>query len=95
MMLLTLVENAIKHGINPLTEGGAISVRATRGDSGVQLSVVDSGRGMTATAGSGTGLSNIRSRLALLYGNAAALRLSRAQPQGVAATITIPMSVGV
>jgi hypothetical protein len=94
MMLLTLVENAIKHGITPLTEGGAISVRAHRTDALLQLTVVDSGRGMTATAGSGTGLANIRSRLMLLYGNAAALSLSRLQPRGVAATITLPTSVG-
>ncbi len=92
MMLLTLVENAIKHGINPMADGGAISVRATRNNADLQLTVVDSGRGMAATAGSGTGLSNIRSRLALLYGNAAALSLSRVQPRGVAATITIPAS---
>ena len=94
MMLLTLVENAIKHGINPMADGGAVSIRATRKNADLEITVVDSGRGMTAIAGSGTGLANIRSRLALLYGNGAALSLSRVQPRGVAATITIPASVG-
>jgi len=93
MMLLTLVENSIKHGLTPLTAGGAINVTATRGQAALQLTVTDSGQGMTATAGSGTGLANIRSRLTLLYGSSAALSLAPQQPHGVAATITIPASV--
>jgi signal transduction histidine kinase len=90
MMLLTLVENAIKHGLNPLTQGGRIEVSARRTGSTLELSVADSGRGMVAQAGTGTGLANIRARLKLLYGGAAHLALAHQMPHGVAVTIALP-----
>jgi len=90
MMLLTLVENSIRHGLRPLAEGGSIEVRATSGFSGLELRVVDSGVGITAETREGTGLANLRARLALIYGGEAQLNLTRASPRGLMATLRIP-----
>jgi LytS/YehU family sensor histidine kinase len=92
MVLLTLVENALKHGINPAVEGGFIRVSAAREPGSLVLKVADSGRGMTAQEGHGTGLANVRLRLMMLYGNSAVLSLARAESRGVVATISIPMA---
>jgi LytS/YehU family sensor histidine kinase len=92
MMLATLVENAIKHGIAPLTEGGSIRIKAERGGDALRLTVADTGRGLTSASGSGVGLANIRARLAALYGERAGLQIEANAPRGVAATITLPLS---
>jgi len=94
MMLATLVENAIKHGIAPLAEGGTIRVAAAREDETLLLSVADTGHGFAAASGSGVGLANIRARLAALYGERAALRLEANSPRGVVATVTLPWARG-
>jgi len=92
MMLATLVENAIKHGIAPLAEGGAIRIKAESVPGALVLTVADTGRGLSAESGSGVGLANIRARLAALYGERATLRLQTNSPRGVVATITLPLS---
>ena len=81
MVLPTLVENAIKHGLGPLPEGGRIDICARRADDGLEIEVRDTGAGFTATKGSGVGLANTRSRLAGLYGGRASLQLSVGQPR--------------
>jgi hypothetical protein len=91
MMLLTLVENAIKHGINPLVEGGFVSVRAERRDSALRLEVADSGRGLSVSEGHGSGLANIRARLGMLYGPRATLALEQGRPRGLVACISLPL----
>ena len=91
MVLPTLVENAIKHGLGPLPEGGRIDIRARRADGGLEIEVRDTGAGFTATKGSGVGLANTRSRLAGLYGARASLQLSAGQPRGVIATLRLPL----
>ena len=90
MMLATLVENAIKHGIAPLTEGGSIVVTASRRGDALLLSVADTGKGFDASSGSGVGLANIRARLAALYGAAATLKLEANSPRGVIASLSLP-----
>lgn len=92
MMLATLVENAIKHGIAPLAEGGTIRVSAEATGGTLLLRVADDGRGFTATSGSGVGLANIRARLAALYGERASLRLESNSPRGVVASVALPMA---
>ena len=92
MMLVTLVENAIKHGLFPLPEGGSVAIDSKRDGDRLNLTVTDTGRGFVGGSGSGVGLSNIRARLAALYGDRAALRLAGNYPRGVQATITIPWS---
>jgi sensor histidine kinase YesM len=93
MMLLTLVENALKHGINPVIEGGFIRVSAVRKGSALLLKVSDSGHGISPqqVQGTGTGLSNLRLRLLMQYGRGAHLSLAHAEPRGVVAAISLPL----
>ena len=92
MMLLTLVENAIKHGLAPLREGGRVDVAATIDGEALQLAVTDTGRGFGGdSSGMGTGLANIRARLAAMFGDAAALTLMPGPERGLLATIRLPM----
>jgi signal transduction histidine kinase len=90
LCLLTLVENAVRHGIDPSEHGGAIEVGAQRGDGGVRLWVSDTGRGLDAAHPSGTGLANLRERLAAASEGRAVLTLSAVQPRGVLAEILLP-----
>jgi len=89
MMLISLVENAIKHGLNPLAEGGSISLAATERDGMLDVSVSDSGRGIGDNLGSGVGLANIRGRLLALYGPRAELVLAASAPRGVRASLRV------
>ena len=91
MVLPTLVENAIKHGLGPLPEGGRIDIRARRAGDLLEVEVRDTGAGFTAAKGSGVGLANTRSRLAGLYGARASLHLVAGAPRGVAATLRLPL----
>ena len=93
MMLQTLVENAIKHGLEPKTAGGTVWIRARRSDDGMAaITVADDGEGFNAakTGGTGIGLKNVRERLQLLYGGHAALSVVANFPKGVAATLSVP-----
>jgi signal transduction histidine kinase len=90
-MLITLTENAIKHGIEPSPRGGRVEVTVARQDGMIALCVTDTGAGLgAATSGSGIGLANIRERLRLLYGEAAALELEENEPSGFRARILLP-----
>ena len=91
MMLLTLVENAIKHGLAPLAAGGRIDIRACSGDDVLTITVADNGAGFQASCGSGVGLVNIRARLRALHGERAALTLRQNLPSGVVASISVPL----
>ncbi len=92
MMIQSLVENAIKHGLEPKPEGGRLSVKAQIVHGKLAVTVSDSGVGFgrAATAGTGIGLTNIRERLALLYGAKAALAVAQNPGGGTQATITVP-----
>jgi vacuolar-type H+-ATPase subunit H len=93
LMLPSLVENAIKHGLEPQREGGRIDIVATVTNGIIKLEVKDTGRGFgTGTAGGGVGLANIRERLQALFGNAGKLALTENQPRGVIATLEVPES---
>ena len=92
MMIQTLVENAIKHGLEPKAEGGHLRVAAEIVHGKLQVMVADTGLGFgkAATAGTGVGLANIRERLQLLYGPKAALTVAENQPSGTVVTVTVP-----
>ena len=92
MMLLTLAENAIKHGVSPLPEGGSITIAAALHSDRLTLEVADTGRGFepNAGAGTGTGLANVRARLAALYGTDAMLSLMPNQPRGLRIRFGVP-----
>ena len=92
MMIQTLVENAIKHGLEPKPEGGSLRVAAEIIHGKMAVSVADTGLGFgrAATAGTGVGLANIRERLQLLYGTRATLTVAENQPSGTVVTVTVP-----
>ena len=102
MMLQSLVENAIRHGLEPKAEGGSISVRAEVQDGQLIVQVQDTGVGFapdapgvsTGAEGGGIGLSNIRARLQLLYGAKATLLTSSPSTGGACVTITVPYQLG-
>jgi hypothetical protein len=90
MMLITLAENAIKHGVQPLPEGGAIAIAARCEADVLEVKVADTGAGFSANSGSGTGLENIRARLAAMYADRASLTLAHNRPRGFVARLSIP-----
>lgn len=91
MMLQTLVENAIKHGLEPRTGGGTVWIRARAGDGDVAITVADDGNGFNSkTSGTGIGLKNVRERLRLAFGGDASLAVVANFPAGVAATLSVP-----
>jgi signal transduction histidine kinase len=92
MLLITLVENAIKHGLEP-ARGGHIEVRARRRRSMLEVTVLDDGAGFgtTASSGTGVGLVNIRRQLVARYQSDARLILQGREPRGARAIIVIPL----
>ena len=90
MMLQTLIENAIKHGLEPKIEGGTVAVRARVVDADLHVEVCDDGVGIDPHADDGVGLANIRERLQLLYGADAALDITSPAGGGACATIRLP-----
>ena len=92
MMIQSLVENAVKHGLEPKPEGGELLIRAEISHGKLNVRVADTGLGFgkAATAGTGVGLANIRERLQLLFGAAASMTVSENQPSGTAVTVSVP-----
>ena len=93
MMLITLIENAIKHGLEPKIEGGCITVSARLIDGDLYVNVRDNGVGFNLHADDGVGLANIRERLRLLYGQRAELIIEAPLDGGALASIRVPFSM--
>ena len=97
MILQPLVENAIRHGISPLSRGGSIDIRARRNGETLNLQICDDGRGFPtngehASRGNGVGLANTRARLTQLYGaERFELDVESVPDAGVAVSVTIPL----
>ncbi|QJQ06578.1 histidine kinase [Undibacterium piscinae] len=90
MMLQTLVENSIKHGLEPKIEGGHIQIRGMRVGQDLQVEVSDNGVGFDLHTNEGIGLSNIRERLNMLYGSNAQLIVEVPHDGGSRVSIRIP-----
>jgi hypothetical protein len=89
--VLTLVENAVRHGIDPSEEGGRIDVRIARRGERCLVSVADTGAGLRhSEPGLGTGLTALAERLQLVFGDAAHLRLMPRDPRGTVVEIDMP-----
>jgi two-component system, LytTR family, sensor kinase len=95
LLLQPLVENAIKHGVAQRVAGGAVRVTAARHEGRIALSVYNDGPGFPQdweTNGAGVGLSNLRTRLQILHGDAAELRMQRIGSDGVEVVVTLPLA---
>lgn len=102
MVLQSIIENAIKHGIEPKPEGGQITIHAQARDGNLWVDVVDTGVGLPegdvfgkTSNGGGLGLDNIRKRLALLYPNASRIELRSEIPSGTSVRIMVPFQTSV
>jgi LytS/YehU family sensor histidine kinase len=106
LVVLTLVENAIKHGIAPRLQGGTVALRARRSGEFAQVDIEDDGAGFGANSGqgaagrndlpsAGTGLANIRKRLGIAYGDAASLELLplNSDGSGTRARLRVPLTM--
>ena len=94
MMLISLVENAVTHGVDPCCDAGSITIRAREEGGRLRVSVADTGEGISPRKGTGVGLSNIRERLKTFYGTSARLVLEENAPRGVIAAIELPHQIG-
>ncbi len=93
MMLQTLVENAIKHGLEPKSAGGRLEISAEIVDGQLAVHVLDNGMGFMPKADEGVGLANIRERLKALYKGRAELIISVPPAGGTCATIKVPYEI--
>ncbi len=90
LLLLTLVENAVKHGLSPSPHGGRIDVGVALDGDRLRVAVADTGVGFTKSKGTGAGLANIRARLSAQYGSAASFSLTTNAPNGLIASLFLP-----
>jgi sensor histidine kinase YesM len=94
-LLISLVENSVKHGLEPAVEGGRVSIVASAANGKLVVRVTDTGNGVgngeTPADGHGVGLSNVRERLAALYGDRATFTLAPSPAGGAVATIALPL----
>lgn len=90
LLLQPLVENAVRHGIEPAVNGGRIHVNITRSNGDLEMAVTDTGVGFDVNAPGGVGLANVRARLESLYGAAGKLEFYANAPRGVIAKLIIP-----
>ena len=93
MMLQTLVENAIKHGLEPKADGGRIEIGAQIVDGQLAVHVQDNGIGFAPKSEAGVGLANVRERLNALYNDGAELFISIPSDGGTRATIKVPYEI--
>ena len=93
LLIHTLAENAIKHGLEPQPGGGTIDIRAEPTAGGrMRITVEDDGVGLRPEAsGDGVGLANLCERLAILHGDAARFTIEAREPRGVSCTVEMPL----
>ncbi|MED5410806.1 MAG: ATP-binding protein, partial [Pseudomonadota bacterium] len=97
MILQPIIENSIKHGITKNEAGGSITIRARKKQSLLTLEVSDDGPGFSVdedeqqlSLSKGVGISNIRNRLQVIYGNDHELMFANVEPSGLLVTVVIP-----
>jgi LytS/YehU family sensor histidine kinase len=90
MLLQPLVENAIKHGLEPKVDGGNITITADEQDGLLRITVADTGLGFSSFNTPGVGIANVRERIRLLYGEKGHVLLEENKPAGVRAVIEVP-----
>jgi len=90
MLLQPLVENAVKHGLEPKMEGGEIMIQAVEEDDLIRIEVTDTGLGFSSFQGGGVGIGNVKERIRLLYGGKGRLILEENKPNGARAIVEVP-----
>ena len=90
MLLQPLIENAIRHGLEPKLEGGSIDLTAERQDDSLRISVLDTGLGFSNSLSNGIGLKNVRERIEKLFGSKGGVSIEENQPSGTRVVVTIP-----
>ncbi len=90
MLLQPVVENAIKHGLEPKIDGGSVKFSAREEGERVVVDIADTGVGFAPTTQGGVGLANLRGRLKLLYGGNAGLEVSEVSPAGTRVRVSLP-----
>ncbi len=93
LLIQPLVENAVRHGLEPKLDGGALTVRARVTDGRLAIEVIDTGCGLQTPSGAGVGLRNVRQRISALYGEQGDFLLAENSPSGVIATLNLPLTV--
>jgi len=93
MLLQPLIENAIKHGLEPKVEGGSVSLKAERSGAQLRISVIDTGLGFGNAPSNGIGLKNVRERIEKLYGNDGSVSIEENQPSGTRVVLNIPLAM--
>jgi len=91
MLLQPLVENAIKHGLEPKVEGGSIALKARRYGELMQISVSDTGLGFSGATSGGLGLRNVQERIDKLFGGKGSLIIEENQPAGTCVRLNVPL----
>ena len=94
MLLQPLVENAIRHGVEPKMEGGEVNVQAGSEQGRLVVTVSDTGLGWASTgaSGGGVGLANVRERLAAAYGSEASVQVAEVPAGGVSVALRLPLA---
>lgn len=90
MLLQPLVENALKHGLEPKMEGGEIMIKATEEEDLIRVEVMDTGCGFSSLHNAGVGIGNVKERIKLLYGEKGRFIIEENKPNGVRAIIEVP-----
>ncbi len=90
MLLQPLVENAVKHGLEPKMDGGEILIKVTDAADLIRVEVIDTGNGFSSFQNTGVGIANVKERIKLLYGEKGRLILEENKPNGVRAIIEVP-----
>ena len=90
MLVQPLVENAVKHGLEPKVTGGEISIAVSDKSDLIRITVADTGLGFSSLNATGLGIANVKNRLQLIYGGKGRLLLEENEPAGVLAAIEVP-----
>lgn len=90
MLLQPLVENAVKHGVEPMIEGGEIAIRASLNSEAMRVEISDTGKGFSPSHEPGIGIGNVKERIKLLYGERGCLTLKENESHGVTAIVELP-----
>lgn len=92
MLIQPLVENAIKHGLEPKMDGGVLRLEAVRDGANIRIEVIDTGLGFSGATSAGVGLRNVRERIKALFGDSGKLSIEENSGGGTRVVITLPAS---